>query len=111
MADRSNNIKKFIPQVRQRAYENRNGVYVPRVEGDVKRASWPVCLTCKRDVDSVNVEDIGKNRVTIRATCHGKEAVVVMEFPYQILKRKDKDTWPHVMSAINNAVWFDPSIA
>ena len=110
MADASNRIKKLIPQVRQRAFEQRNGVYVPRVEGD-RKTTWPVCLTCRRDVESVNVEDVGKNRVTIRVTCHGKEAVVVMEFPYQILKRKDKDTWPHVMTAINNSVFFDPSIA
>lgn len=110
MGDRSNNVKKFMRQVRQRAHEYRNGIYVPRVEGD-RKTNWPVCMTCRRDVESVNVEDIGKDRVTIRATCHGKEAVVVMEFPYQILKRKDAETWHHVQSAINNAVWFDPSIA
>lgn len=110
MADRSNNVKKLIPQVRKRAYQQRNGLYVPRTEGDFK-STWPVCQTCKRDVDSVNVEDIGTNRVTVRATCHGQEAVVVMEFPFQILKRHDKDTWPHVMTAINNSTFFEPSIA
>lgn len=111
MADRSLNNKKLIQQIRMRSHENRNGIYVPRVEGDRKRASWPVCMTCHRDVDSVNVEDISKNIVTIRATCHGQEAVVKMEFPYGIIRRKDKDIWPHVMTAINNSVFFDPSIA
>ena len=110
MGDRSNNIKKLIPMVRQRAYQQRNGIYVPRVEGD-RKTNWPVCMTCHRDVEGVKIEDITKNRVTVRAFCHGKEAVVVMEFPYQILKRTDKETWPHVMTAINNSVWFDPSIA
>jgi hypothetical protein len=103
--------KKLIPQVRQRARENRNGIYVPRHEGDIKRASWPVCMTCHRDVDSVNVEDIHTNVVVVRATCHGQEAVVKMEFPYGIIRRHDKDTWPHVMTAINNSTFFDPSIA
>ncbi len=111
MADRSSTFKKLIPQIRQRAFENRNGVYRPRVFGDRKRVQWPVCMTCRRDVDSVNVEDIHKNIVVIRATCHGKEAVIRMEFPYQILKRQDSETWQHVMTAINSATFFDPSIA
>ncbi len=110
MADRSLNRKKLIPQVRQRAHEMRNGVYRPRVEGD-KKTHWPVCLTCRQDVESVNVEDIGKETVTIRATCHGEESVIKMTFPYQILQRKDSETWEHVRTAINNSVFFDPSIA
>ncbi len=104
------NQKKLIQQVRQRAFEQRNGLYVPRVAGD-RKTHWPVCMTCHRDVDSVNVEDINTNRVTVRATCHGAEAVVVMEFPYSVIRRADKDTWPHVMTAINNSVFFDTSIA
>ena len=110
MAD-STQKKKLIQQVRQRSWENRNGVFQPRVEGDIKRASWPVCMTCHQDVESVQVEDISTNVVTVRALCHGKEAVVKMEFPYGIIRRHDKDTWPHVMTAINNSVFFDPSIA
>lgn len=102
--------KKLIPQVRQRAWEQRNGLYVPRTEGD-RKTNWPVCMTCHRDVDSVNVEDISTNVVTVRATCHGQEAVVKMEFPYGIIRRHDKDTWPHVMTAINNSTFFDKSIA
>lgn len=102
--------KKLIQQVRQRSFEQRNGLYVPRHEGD-RKTSWPVCMTCHRDVDSVNVEDISTNVVTVRATCHGKEAVVKLEFPYGIIRRHDKDTWPHVMTAINNSTFFDPSIA
>jgi hypothetical protein len=110
MGDRSNNIKKLIPQIRQRAYEQRNGLYVPRTDGD-RKTHWPVCMTCHKDVDSVNVEDINTNRVTVRAECHGKEAVVMMEFPFNIIRKSDKDIWPHVMTAVNNSVFFDPSIA
>jgi hypothetical protein len=102
--------KKFVPMVRQRAYEQRNGLFVPRNAGDIK-TSWPVCMTCHHDVDSVNVEDISTNVVTIRATCHGKEATIKMEFPYRIIRREDKEVWMHVQSAINSSVFFDPSIA
>jgi hypothetical protein len=110
MGDRSNNIKKLIPQVRQRAFQQHNGIYVPRVEGD-RKTTWPVCMTCNRDVDSVGVEDISTNRVTVRALCHGAEAVVVMDFPYRIISRNDEHVWNHVMTAVNNSTWFDPSIA
>lgn len=103
--------KKLIQQVRQRSFENRNGIFRPRVEGDIKSAAWPVCMTCHQDVESMNVEDISTNVVTVRATCHGKEAVVKLEFPYNIIRREDKETWPHVMTAINNSTFFDPSIA
>jgi hypothetical protein len=102
--------KKLIQQVRRRAYEQRNGLYVPRTEGDQK-TTWPVCMTCHRDVDSVNVEDIGHNVVTIRARCHDKEAVMKLEFPFRITQREDSETWHHVMTAINSSTFFDPSIA
>jgi hypothetical protein len=101
--------KKLIESVRKRAFEQHNGLYVPKVEGD-KKTNWPVCMTCHGDVDAVNVEDIGKDVVTIRARCHGEESVIKMEFPFTILNRKDEDTWHHVQTAINNAVFFDPSI-
>lgn len=103
--------KKLVQQIRQRSYENRNGLYVPRTEGDIKNAAWPVCMTCHQDVESMNVEDISTNVVTIRALCHGKEAVVKLEFPYRIISRDDDKVWPHVQTAINNSVFFDPSIA
>lgn len=102
--------RKLIQQVRQRAFEQRNGLFVPRVEGDVK-TTWPVCLTCHHDVDSVNVEDVSNDVVTIRAKCHGQESVIKMEFPFRITRREDKETWHHVQTALNNAVFFDPSIA
>lgn len=110
MADSIQN-KKLIQQIRQRSYQNRNGLYVPRTAGDIKNAAWPVCMTCHRDVDSVNVEDIHKNVVVLRAECHGAEAVVKLEFPYGIIRRDDKEIWPHVQTAINNSTFFDPSIA
>ncbi len=103
-------LKKLIQQTRQRAFEQHNGIYVPRTEGD-RKTNWPVCMTCHRDVDSVNVEDINKSVVTIRAKCHNEESVIKLEFPFAILNREDKETWHHVMTAINACLFFDPSIA
>lgn len=101
---------KLIQQVRQRAYEQHNGIYVPKTEGDVK-TNWPVCMTCHGDVDSVNVEEVGNQSVVIRAKCHGQESVIRIEFPFRITRREDEETWHHVQTAINNAVFFDTSIA
>ncbi len=102
--------KKLIQQVRQRAFQQHNGIYVPKVEGD-RKTNWPTCMTCHGDVDSVNVEDVGHQVVTIRAKCHGEESVIKLEFPFRITQRDDEETWHHVMTAINNCVFFDTSIA
>lgn len=101
--------KKLIEQVRQRAYEQHNGIYVPKVDGDIK-TNWPVCKACHGDVDSVNVEEVGNYTVVVRARCHGEESVIKMEFPFRITRRHDDEVWHHVQTAINNAVFFDPSI-
>ena len=100
--------RKLVPQIRTRAFQQRNGLFVPRTEGD-KKSTWPVCMTCNHDVDSVNVEDVTHERVVIRAMCHGSEDVLKVDFPYQITRRKDADTWEHVRTAMNSATFFDPS--
>lgn len=107
-------LAKLIQQTRQKAdfvRKNASGLYVPRTQGDKPLATWPVCMTCKQDVDRVNVEDFGKDTVTIRAWCHDKEAVIKVEFPFGIIRTSDEDTWSHIHTAINAASFFDPSIA
>lgn len=101
--------KKLIESVRKRAFEQHNGLYVPRTPGD-KKTNWPVCMTCHADVDSVQVEDMGHHKVDIRAKCHNDECVIRIEFPFRITQRTDEETWHHIQTAINNAVFFDPSI-
>lgn len=103
--------RQLIEQTRIRAHSMRNGVYVPRVEGDVKTARWPTCARCMTDVDAVNVEDVGKDRVTIRAHCHNEEAVLVLEFPFSIARREDTETWRHVTTAINACTFFESSLS
>lgn len=101
--------KALADMIRPRAHEQHNGIYVPRVEGD-KKTNWPVCMTCHRDIDSVNVEHVSNNYVDIRAKCHGQECVIRCEFPYRITCVTDEDTWHHVQTAINEALFFDPSV-
>ena len=93
---------KLFNQVKLRAFERRNKLYVPRVEADTKRASWPTCGECHRDVESVEVKDVHKERVVIVVACHGKEEAVKIDFPYSVLKRTDEETWEHVHTAIKN---------
>ncbi len=103
--------RQLIEQTRMRAFENRNNLFVPRVEGDNKTARWPVCAKCRTDVDRVNVEDVGKNRVTIRAWCHNAEAILVLEFPFTIRQRDELLEWNHINTAINACTFFESSIA
>ena len=102
--------KKLLEAVRQRAFEQHNGIYRPKVEGD-RKTNWPVCLTCHGDVDAVNVEHIGNQFVEIRAKCHGEECTIKLEFPFRIEQKDEEKVWWHVQTAMNNAVFFDPSIA
>lgn len=99
----------LVETIRERAWQNNNGLFVPRVEGDTKRPTWPQCGTCKRDVDSINVEDVGKDTVTIRAKCHNEEAVIKIEFPFSIRARSEETEWSHVQTAINSATFFGSS--
>ncbi len=102
--------KKLVESIRKRAWDNNNGVFVPRNEGDQKTAQWPTCQTCRRAVDSVNVEDVQSHAVTIRARCHGEECTIRLDFPFRIMARDDKETWEHIHTSIRNSVFFEPSI-
>jgi hypothetical protein len=62
-------------------------------------------------VDAVNVEDVGNQTVTVRAKCHDQECTIKLEFPFRITRRDDAETWHHVMTAVNNCSFFEPSIA
>ncbi len=75
--------KKLIDQVKQTAWNNHNGLYVPRTEGDHKTA-WPICMTCNRDVDAVELKNRNTKGVELWAKCHGAEDWYTITFPYDI---------------------------
>ena len=103
--------KKLDQSIRERAWENNNGLYVPRVDGDKKLSTWPVCGTCNRDVDRVNIEGYTDSTVDIRVWCHKEECTVRMQFPFGMTSKDDEGAWRMIHQAINNAVWFEKSIA
>lgn len=75
--------RKLVDNIRRTAWENRSGLYVPRVEGDVK-TNWPQCMTCGRDVEAVEQRDFNRHSVELWARCHGKEDFYKVEFPFDI---------------------------
>ena len=103
--------RKLEESIRERAFVNRNGVYVPRTEGDHKLSTWPVCQTCKRAVERVSIEGYTDNTVDVRVWCHGTEATMQMVFPYGMTSKDDEGAWRRIHEALNNGVFFDPSIA
>lgn len=100
--------KKLIEQVRTSVRDKRTGLYVPRTMGD-HRTNWPVCQTCRRDVEAVELKNRNTKSVELWARCHGKEDFYLVEFPYAIPDKDPVDD--HVRTAMNAAHFFNPSIA
>lgn len=73
--------KGFIEQVRQAAKLNRELV-LP--EGYRTQRSWPLCLTCGREVSAVELKNVNSTSVEIWARCHGKEDYYKVVFPYRV---------------------------
>ncbi len=105
--------KKLLDAVRQKAWDQKNGLYVPRVEGDV-RANWPRCMTCGRDVDAVELKNRNTKGVELWAKCHGAEDWYTVQFPYDIPENDasgEKVVNDHVRIAMRAFTPFQVSIA
>lgn len=75
--------KKFIQETRRAAYERRAGVYVPRGMNDI-RSNFPICRTCRREVEAVELRNFNRYSVELWARCHGKEDWYAIKFPFEI---------------------------
>jgi hypothetical protein len=63
--------KTLASSIRECAKLNRD-IILP--EGSRTYRSWPLCLTCLKEVDGVQLEDINETSCEIRAFCyHGTE--------------------------------------
>lgn len=105
--------KKLVTQIREKAWENREGIYMPRTQGDI-RTSWPVCQTCLRDVEAVELKNRNTKGVELWARCHGKEDWYTIVFPYEIPENDasgEKFVTDHVRMAMRAFRPFVPSIA
>lgn len=105
--------KKLIQAVREHAKDQRSGLYVPRTAGD-HRTNWPVCQTCRRDVEAVELKNRNSKGVELWARCHGKEDWYTIKFPYDIPETDasgDKVVGDHVRMAMRAFKPFDPTIS
>ncbi len=50
-----------------------SGLYLP---GERTRSTWPLCETCLKEVDAVNLENVNNKSCEIRAKHHGAEDAV-----------------------------------
>jgi hypothetical protein len=102
--------RKLVDHIRQTAYENRNGVFIPRAAGD-HRTNWPVCQTCHRDVEAVEMVDFNGKSVTVRAKCHGAEDHYTVELPFRIggWNLEDETVNDHVRMCMRGN-FFDPTV-
>ena len=75
--------KQLLDEVRSKAWENRNGIVVPRTEADIK-SSFPVCQTCHREVEAVELKNQNNWSVELWARCHGKEDHYTIKYPFRL---------------------------
>lgn len=105
--------KKLINAIQQKAWTTRNhaGLYVPTVEGD-KQTNWPVCGTCHKDVEAVELKNANSFSVELWARCHGKEDWYEVKFPYRIEgdMHKDQGAMDNVRAAMRSFTPFQSSI-
>ena len=72
--------KNFLEQAKEaRAV---NGVYLP--PGFRTSRKWPLCLTCGREVEAVELKNVNSLSVELWARCHGAEDYYVVKFPFRI---------------------------
>lgn len=101
--------KKLIQQVQEKAWDRRNGIFRPRTEGDVNTGNWPICATCRREVEAVELKNQNSFGVELWARCHGKEDFYKVEYPYRLVD--DDMIQDQIRVAMNAFRPFDPSLA
>ncbi len=59
---------KFIEQVQEAAHQNR--IWTPDGVDNLRTfRSWPLCLTCGREVDAVDLKNVNSHSIDIWASC------------------------------------------
>lgn len=69
--------KKFIDQVQEAAHENR--IWMPPTDGGIEdlrhlrtSRNWPLCLTCGREVEAVDLKNVNATSFEVWASCSHK---------------------------------------
>jgi len=103
--------KKLIQEVQRMAHDRRTGLYIPRRLNDVRRA-WPVCQTCRRDVEAFEFKNWNAEGVELWARCHGKEDWYTIKYPYRITEGVEGPVInEHTRMAIRAFRPFEPTIS
>lgn len=101
--------KKLFEQMKAHRMDKASGLYIPRTMGDMRHNNWPVCKTCRQDVEAVEMRNRNTKGVEIWARCHGKEDWFQLTFPFDI--PEDDRIDDHIRLALRSFQPFDPSIA
>jgi hypothetical protein len=84
-----------------------------RKHGD--KSNWPICLTCGREPESVNLEDVSKYAVEIRVRCchkapsSWKEGDKLFEDSVRVNIPIGTERNEHIAWALKTGRFFDPA--
>jgi hypothetical protein len=104
--------KKLFEQIRQSAAHHRKidaGQAV--IIGHRTSRKWPLCLTCGKEVDAVEMRDVSNNGAELWAQCHGKEDFYKVRFPFRIdgdVMEDERANW-YVQRAMHDFCPFNPT--
>lgn len=102
---------KFADLIREAAHTQRKAdeeLWFP--EGTRTMRTWPVCLTCRTEVEAAELKNFCMTSVEIWARCHGKEDFYKVFFPFRIDGDPIEDeraNWA-IKRALHDGVFFDP---
>lgn len=97
--------KKFLEQARQARIVN--GIALP--PGMRTSRKWPLCITCGREVEAVELKNWNSKSVELWARCHGAEDYYTVSFPFRIEgdPLEDERANMNVASAMRDFAPFD----
>lgn len=106
-------IIKLSDQIRKKAAQNRReDKNLIKIPGGRTTRNWPLCLTCGREVEAVEIKDVNNHSCQLWARCHGAEDWYTVDFGCRIEGDPFADddspaNWA-VKRAMNDFTPFDP---
>jgi hypothetical protein len=102
----------LVDQIQKSAGLERQGdLYLP--PGARTYRSWPLCMTCMKEVEAAEITDVTNWEVKLKARCHGKTQGISIRFPYRIESNdvlEDEMANECLKMALKSATMFDPTV-
>ena len=100
--------KGYVESVREASRASK--IIIPGQEHRIT-SNWPLCLTCRADVEASELKDVSRTGATIWARCHGKEDYYRVMFPFPVEGDPLEDERSNVVinRAMHDGVFFDPT--